>query len=177
MTQNPPPAQPAYYGAPQQPKRKSKGTAIVLGIVLGLLSLCCVLGVINLATGGSKSAPTIVVTDNGTAGAVGAATWRAVEPVKSAASSKPAATKAPAPVFTSGSYEIGKSNNPDGGTIKPGTYKVTTPDHCYWERVKSFDGEFGSIIANGNIEAGETVRVTIKRTDKGLNMTDDCVLK
>jgi hypothetical protein len=48
--------------------------------------------------------------------------------------------------------------------IRPGTYRSTGSD-CYWARLRSFDGELGSIIANGNT-SGRAI-VTIKKTDRG----------
>ncbi|MET7886713.1 hypothetical protein [Streptomyces avermitilis] len=44
---------------------------------------------------------------------------------------------------------------PGGEDIEPGTYKTAGSDGgfgCYWERAKDASGEFGSIIANNNLE-------------------------
>jgi hypothetical protein len=51
-----------------------------------------------------------------------------------------------------------------GTDIKPGTYRSIDNSGCYWERDKSADGSFGSIIANDNVD-GQGV-VTIKSSDK-----------
>ena len=164
-----------YYSAPQPPKRAKWKTwhKVTLGVTLLLIgALCCGGGLTAALTDDSKSAPAVVktieppVTDTSPA-ATG-------EKVAKAVSAPPAPTVA---VFGSGSYEIGKTNDPEGGMLKAGSYTITTPDHCYWERVKDFDGEFDSIISNGNVEDGETVRVTVKKTDAGINLTDDCVMK
>ncbi|MFG1947712.1 hypothetical protein [Nonomuraea sp. NPDC048826] len=50
-----------------------------------------------------------------------------------------------------------------GEDIKPGTYKTAGTDGftCYWARLKDASGEFGAIIANGNV-SGQT-RVTLKK--------------
>ncbi|TXK36315.1 hypothetical protein FR742_40245 [Nonomuraea sp. C10] len=50
-----------------------------------------------------------------------------------------------------------------GEDIKPGTYKTSGTDSftCYWARLKDASGEFGAIIANGNV-SGQT-RVTLKK--------------
>jgi hypothetical protein len=49
--------------------------------------------------------------------------------------------------------------------IAPGTYRSRGGDGCYWERMSSFTGGLGSIIANDN-PRGPTI-VTIRPTDKG----------
>lgn len=51
-----------------------------------------------------------------------------------------------------------------GAEVKPGTYRSTrgSDELCYWARLSSTDGEFESIITNGN-GTGQTV--TIKATD------------
>ena len=49
--------------------------------------------------------------------------------------------------------------------IKPGTYRNSGGDTCYWARLKGFGGTLGEVIAN-HISNGATV-VTIKSTDKG----------
>lgn len=51
-----------------------------------------------------------------------------------------------------------------GADFRPGTYRSAGNDGCYWERARSADSGFGSIIANDNIE-GQAI-VTISATDK-----------
>lgn len=63
------------------------------------------------------------------------------------------------------------------GEVKPGTYTTTADDHCYWARLKNFDGELDSINANGNIDPGQRGRIVVKRSDKGLELRGDCVWK
>lgn len=50
-----------------------------------------------------------------------------------------------------------------GEEIAPGTYRASTPQNCYWERLSGLSGEFGDIIANG-IGAGDST-VTIRGSD------------
>ncbi|MEH0515556.1 MULTISPECIES: hypothetical protein [unclassified Streptomyces] len=62
---------------------------------------------------------------------------------------KKAEPAGPATTFSGeGEYLVGED-------IKPGTYKTAGPEGefgCYWERAKDASGEFGSIIANNNLE-------------------------
>jgi hypothetical protein len=67
-----------------------------------------------------------------------------------------------------------KTEIPEGGFIvgvdvKPGTYKSSGGEGCYWERLRSLAHGMDSIIANGN-PTGPT-RVTIKASDKGFRST------
>ncbi|MEU9653462.1 hypothetical protein AB0E00_31825 [Streptomyces sp. NPDC048110] len=73
---------------------------------------------------------------------------------------KPKKTKEPGPATSfsgDGEYLVGED-------IKSGTYKTAGPEDewgCYWERAKDASGEFGSIIANNNLEG--TGRVTLNK--------------
>ncbi|WP_330460759.1 hypothetical protein OIB37_30110 [Streptomyces sp. NBC_00820] len=64
---------------------------------------------------------------------------------------KPKKTRKPGPATSfsgEGEYLVGED-------IKAGTYKTSGPADefgCYWERAKDASGEFGSIIANNNLE-------------------------
>lgn len=64
---------------------------------------------------------------------------------------KPKKTKKPGPATSfsgEGEYLVGED-------IKAGTYKTAGAEDefgCYWERAKDASGEFGSIIANNNLE-------------------------
>lgn len=73
----------------------------------------------------------------------------------------------------SGTLEVGKE-------VKPGTYSTTAAEDsfgCYWARLRNFDGGVESIIANGNLGPGQKGRFTVKKSDKGLELTGDCVWK
>lgn len=85
---------------------------------------------------------------------------------------KKAEPAGPATTFSGeGEYLVGED-------IKPGTYKTAGPEGefgCYWERAKDASGEFGSIIANNNLEGpgrvtlhkGSTSRPTAARSGRG----------
>lgn len=72
-----------------------------------------------------------------------------------------------------GQYEVGSE-------IQVGDYRTTVPADsfgCYWARVHDFDGELQSIIANGNLQAGARGRITVKKTDAGVEFTGGCTWK
>ena len=50
-----------------------------------------------------------------------------------------------------------------GTEVAPGTYRASSPDDCYWERLSGLSGDFDEIIANG-IGAGDAT-VTIRSGD------------
>lgn len=69
-----------------------------------------------------------------------------------------------------GTYRVGRD-------LKAGTYTTTVPADsfgCYWARLKDFDGELGSIAANGDLSPGAKGRMTVKATDKGVEFTGGC---
>jgi hypothetical protein len=58
-----------------------------------------------------------------------------------------------------------------GSDIQPGTYRGTG---CgYWQRVSDASGDFDSIIANGNIDSGAVLTVTIADGDFGFDNSCD----
>ncbi|MGX5186570.1 hypothetical protein ACWKT5_28330 [Streptomyces avermitilis] len=89
--------------------------------------------------------PTVTVTKTGEAQAAPGPT------VTETVTAKPKKTKAAGPASSfsgEGEYLVGED-------IKPGTYKTAGSEGgfgCYWERAKDASGEFGSIIANNNLE-------------------------
>jgi hypothetical protein len=93
---------------------------------------------------------------------------------------KPRTAAAPLPTTTSAAPKkadgtIGAGTWEVGTEVKPGTYTATARDHCYWARLKDFDGDItSSILANGNLDAGQRGRITVKDTDKGLELSGDC---
>ena len=81
-------------------------------------------------------------------------------------------------VMTEGTWEVGKKDSFETKTITPGTYVVSVSDEgygCYWARIRDFDGELDSIISNGNIAEKAIVRVSVKKTDKGLELGNGCI--
>ncbi|GGQ97104.1 hypothetical protein [Streptomyces aurantiogriseus] len=98
--------------------------------------------------------PTVTVTETAPGEAAPAPT--VTETVT--AQPKKAEPVGPATTFSGeGEYLVGED-------IKPGTYKTAGPEGefgCYWERAKDASGEFGSIIANNNLEGPG--RVTLNK--------------
>ena len=50
-----------------------------------------------------------------------------------------------------------------GKDIRPGTYRSSADDSCYWARLTNTSGDFTAILANGN---GANQVVTISKSDK-----------
>ncbi|GAA2423325.1 hypothetical protein [Streptomyces glaucus] len=101
-------------------------------------------------TTGIKTAPrpTVTVTEKAeTAAPEPAPTVTETETV----TAKPKKTDKPGPATSfsgEGEYLVGED-------IEAGTYKTAGPEDewgCYWERAKDASGEFGSIIANNNLD-------------------------
>ncbi|MEU3733538.1 hypothetical protein AB0E81_29685 [Streptomyces sp. NPDC033538] len=109
----------------------------------------------------AKAAPRPTVTVTETAPAADAEPAPTVtETVTETVTAKPKKTKEPGPATSfsgEGEYLVGED-------IKAGTYKTAGPADewgCYWERAKDASGEFGSIIANNNLDG--TGRVTLNK--------------
>lgn len=127
-------------------------------VAVGALGLCLLGTVAAIASTGDKHG---TLTLHSTA----------AEPAPATTTPATKAAKALAPARVgAGTWQV-------GAEIKPGTYTTTARQDCYWARLKGFDGEFDSIIANGNLAAGEHGRLTVKKTDKGLELTGDCTWK
>lgn len=139
------------FGGPTKPKRRVWPWAL---LATGLLLVACVGGIVA-ATGGNAPRNTVVVPEGSSAPAV---------------SEAPAKAAVKAQTLGAGSWEVGSE-------VKPGTYTTTAEEHCYWARLKGFDGDFDSIIANGNLDPGQRGRITVKKSDKGLQLTGDCTWK
>ncbi|GAA4909843.1 hypothetical protein EV188_101128 [Actinomycetospora succinea] len=89
-------------------------------------------------------------------------TVQAAPPASSAPS---ASTPSAGSSFSSGTYEVGTE-------IQPGTYRTSGSDWCYWERLRSNDGEFDSILANGNADGPSSV--SVKSSDKYIRFSGTC---
>lgn len=94
-----------------------------------------------------------------------------VQPVEeTSGKAKPTVTakKGPRTVWGDGTYKVGSE-------IKAGTYR-TKGDRdkvgCYWERLKSADGELSSVISN-DVPVGPAT-VTVKKTDKFVKFSGGC---
>jgi hypothetical protein len=80
-------------------------------------------------------------------------------------------------VLPPGDYDVARKYDLKRNRIRPGTYTIGADEsgHCYWERVKSWSGEFDSIIANGNIDGQSKARVRVSPSDKGLHLDSGCI--
>ncbi|MBG0851110.1 hypothetical protein I2W78_04370 [Streptomyces spinoverrucosus] len=122
---------------------------------VGLVSLIVGVGIGNSsgsAQAGKEAAgpkaeprPTVTVTET-----VQAAAPEPAPTVTETVTAKPKETQEPGPATSfsgEGEYLVGED-------IKAGTYRTAGPEDelgCYWERAKDASGEFGSIIANNNL--------------------------
>jgi hypothetical protein len=61
-----------------------------------------------------------------------------------------------------------------GKDIQPGTWWGTATGHCYWARLSGFTGGLDDVLANDNVSGGEKFTVTVKASDKGLEVGSDC---
>lgn len=156
---------------PAKPKRKG-GLWLAIAAFLGL----CVVGGILAGTfaaigkGGpgqvpssawAEPAPTVTVTKTVVATAPA---------VKQPANTKAKVTAAVPTTVGDGTWEV-------GAEVQPGTYTVTSDGYCYWARLKNFDGELDSIITNGNLDPGARGRVTVRKSDKGIELAGGCTWK
>ncbi|GLZ51789.1 DUF4190 domain-containing protein [Actinomycetospora sp. NBRC 106378] len=83
----------------------------------------------------------------------------------SSSSSGSSAASLPAGTYGAGTYAVGSE-------IQPGTYRTTGASYCYWARLKSADGELGSIIANDNVDGSSTM--VVKSTDQYIEFSGSC---
>lgn len=147
--------------APPKPKLFGWPTVIITAVVafsLGGITAVVALSLIGIFVVGSGNdiattpAPTATVTATETA-----------EAASATASKAPAAKKTtepdPGSTMNEGTYEIGVD-------AKPGRYKTRVPQDssgCYWEKMKDDSGRFNSLIANGEVNPGGRVSITLKR--------------
>lgn len=57
-----------------------------------------------------------------------------------------------------------------GSDVKPGRYRSTGNDGCYWARLKGTGGDFEDIIANANVDGSAVV--SIARSDEAFETTN-----
>jgi hypothetical protein len=178
MSNLPPPYHP-YGPSPHrpmppamQPATKRKGRGLAFAIVFALLSLCTLSAIVGAVITSSndkperRGAPPVpqVVAD----------------PPSESGTAKPQAAKPKAVTLEASTYRVGDKTDVGAEVIAPGLWKVSTPAdgiNCYWARLKNFDGELTSIRANGNVAPGKSALVTVKATDKGLELLGDCSAK
>jgi hypothetical protein len=77
---------------------------------------------------------------------------------------------------------FGDGQHKVGTEIKPGTYTTKVPGAaddvfagCGWARLKSFDGDANSLITAGHLAGGAKGRITIKKSDAGVEFDGGCV--
>jgi hypothetical protein len=59
--------------------------------------------------------------------------------------------------------------------MPPGKYQTVGTEYgCYWERLSAADGQFNSIISNGNVPPNGPAIVEIKATDKFFKTERGC---
>lgn len=130
-------------------------------IVAGIIGTPIVLSALASGGSGSPSAPTAPTFS-------GAGLTPTAAPARQAGEDPQAApAHGPATTITSGDGAFDESTYEVGVDITPGKWRTDGPPSgdgpCYWARLKNTDGDFDSIIANGN--AGGKTTVTIGKTD------------
>lgn len=147
-----------YYSAPYRDRRQSRRSLVLISTaVIGGAAMCVVGGVLAATSSHTGSQPVIL------------ATTPATYPAPSAAPAPKKATKvlpAPSPTIGEGTWAVGSE-------VKPGVWTTLAIGPCYWSRL-SEDGNTDAIIDNGNLDPGAHGRITIKKTDKGLELTGPC---
>jgi len=165
-----------YPPAPQQPHKKtmSKEARIGWSVLAGFAIFAVGLG-IGAAGGSTESttavaagdpAPTVTVSVPGDPAPEVTVTAPPVTVTAPAPAAKTVTAQPPqaaAAMEGDGTYEVGVD-------VKPGKYKPTGGDGCYWARLSSLDGDFDSIIANEYADGPQTV--TIKKSDKGFKSSN-----
>jgi hypothetical protein len=138
---------------PKKPKRFGWPILIITAVVaLGV----GIVGGIFVGSGddsATTAGPTATVTATGTAEAESGPTASKAPTAKKTTRPEPEST------MNEGTYEIGVD-------AKPGRYKTRVPEDssgCYWEKLKDDSGGFNSLIANGDVNPGGRVSITLKR--------------
>jgi hypothetical protein len=83
----------------------------------------------------------------------------------------PTTTPAAAPV--AGATTFGDGMWLVGTDIAPGTYRTTTSEGCYYERLSDLSGDFDAIIDNAFVDDGNPALVEIAPTDAAFD-SDGC---
>lgn len=163
-----PPYDPQTYGL-VKPKGVPRRRLWIIAGVLGVFAMC--FGGIAAGSIAADSEPGLTVGEAAGSAAVKIAPSLAPAskgPRPPAPEAEPVA-KAPEPVtLTEGTWSV-----PD--EAKPGTYTTNADGHCYWARLSNFEGDLGSIKANENLSSGERGRITIKKSDAGIELSGSCV--
>lgn len=136
--------------------RRRRRAPVAIAVAGGLAVLAVGLLIGSAAAGGATAAApgaTVTITETVTAFA---------NTTDDGTGAEPAAPEPVAGTIPEGTHRVPQD-------VKPGTYRTSGGDGCYWARLSSLDGD--SIIAN-NLGNGP-MTVTIKRSDKGFE-TANC---
>ena len=145
----------------QQPKKRF-GWPIVIVTAVVALSLG---GIVGGIVGGSGDGTATTAEPNATVTVTETADD---ESASKAPSPKKTTEPEPESTMDEGTYEIGVD-------AKPGRYKTRVPEDsagCYWEKLKDDSGGLNSVIANGEVNAGGRVSITLKRSE--FFLSEDC---
>ncbi|RZT27400.1 hypothetical protein EV649_1160 [Kribbella sp. VKM Ac-2569] len=181
--QQPPPQGPMRPG-PQPPQPKKRRRWVPWAVASGTFVLGLVIGAAPSGGTASTSAGTPQATATETVQAPGSTVTVTAPPVNVTAPpvtvtappvtvtkpAPPAKTVTAAPPEAAATFE-GDGTYEVGVDIKPGKYKSTGGEGCYWARLKNLDGDLDAILANNLSDGPQTV--TIKKTDKGFE-TSNC---
>src|SRR5215218_5422720 len=140
----------------QQPKQRFGWPTVIVTAVVALSLGGIVGGIVGGSGNGNATTaepnPTVTVSETVTETAE-------AKPASKAPSPKKTTEPEPESTMDEGTYEIGVD-------AKPGRYKTQVPEDssgCYWERTKDDSGDFDSIIANGDVNAGGRASIRVKR--------------
>lgn len=139
-------------------KRGTSTAAKVLGgLVVGMLGLCVGGTILAFAVNGSGT-----TSSTAPAGTVAAS-------AAPAAPAKTAAAKPRSAIDGEGTFLVGTE-------VKAGVYSTTVPGDsfvgCYWARLRTVDTS--DIIDNNLVPAGAKVKLTIRSSDKALEIRGEC---
>jgi hypothetical protein len=125
-------------------------------------------GIVGGIVGGSGDGTATTAEPNATVTATETAEAKPAPTASKAPTTRNATEPKAESTMAEGTYEIGVD-------AKPGRYKTRVPEDssgCYWERLKDDRGGLDSVIANGIVNAGGRVSITVKRGEF-LN-SEDC---
>jgi hypothetical protein len=145
----------ATYPTPAPKRRRAP---LVLVILAAIAAAACCVGGLTL-----HAITTDAQTRDGLAPIV-------VPSTIAAPSTSPAGKASAARSWDDGTWAVGSD-------IKAGTYATSrnTGPGCYWARLRDFEGGLDSIIANGNLAPGAKGRFTVRKADKGVELSGGCV--
>lgn len=157
----------AGHGAPARPKKPRPAWALPVGIAV--VALLVGVGIGAASSGGTQTknvaGPTITQTVTQSAAPAVTVQHTVVKTVQPTV--KVTVTYTPPPVnpVSDGTYLVGSE-------IKPGLWKTTDSDTCYWATLHDLLGGIDSIDNNDNIDGQTTIE--IPATDKAVEFNGGC---